>query len=77
MGKMLSPGGKMVVANFTPKLQNIAYMEAFMDWQLIYRGQSDMLQLMPETPDFQSSTRHDPSQSIVLLEVLRKRKEDD
>jgi SAM-dependent methyltransferase len=35
--RMLRPGGRLLIANFTPATHDAAFMEAFMDWRLIYR----------------------------------------
>ena len=45
---MLEPGGQLVVANFMPGIRDIGYMEAFMDWKLIYRTRQDMVDLTME-----------------------------
>ena len=37
MFDMVAPGGRVLVANFAPRLPEVAYMETFMDWKLIYR----------------------------------------
>jgi extracellular factor (EF) 3-hydroxypalmitic acid methyl ester biosynthesis protein len=34
---MLNPGGRLLVANMLPELPSAAYMEAVMDWWLVYR----------------------------------------
>jgi len=34
---MLRPGGRLLLANFTPATRDAAFMEAVMDWHLIYR----------------------------------------
>ena len=39
---MLAPGGKLLIANFTPDLNDIGYMEAYMNWHLIYRSPSQL-----------------------------------
>jgi SAM-dependent methyltransferase len=33
----LRPGGRLLVANFTPSVPDVGYMESFMDWRLIFR----------------------------------------
>ena len=35
--RMLRPGGRLLIANFTPATHDAAFMETFMDWRLIYR----------------------------------------
>src|SRR5207245_447931 len=35
---MLQSGGRLLVANFIPHGPTVGYMEAFMDWHLIYRA---------------------------------------
>ncbi len=34
---MLNPGGRLLIANMLPELPSAAYMEAVMDWWLVYR----------------------------------------
>ena len=40
--RMLAPGGRLFLANFTPATYDAAFMEAFMDWRLIYRTPADV-----------------------------------
>ena len=37
MFSFLRPGGRLLIANFTPVVPDIGYMETFMDWKLIFR----------------------------------------
>jgi len=37
-----APGGKLLVANFVPDHEGHAYMNAFMEWNLVYRAPKDM-----------------------------------
>jgi len=46
----LRPGGTLVVANFAPSLTDIGYMEAIMDWRLIYRDERDVEDFAAEIP---------------------------
>ncbi|WP_447749847.1 class I SAM-dependent methyltransferase [Pseudomonas nicosulfuronedens] len=41
----LNPGGKLVFANFMPGLPDAGYMEAIMNWWLIYRTPQGINQL--------------------------------
>jgi SAM-dependent methyltransferase len=36
----VKPGGKIIVANLTPANEEIAYMEAVMDWWMCYRDEA-------------------------------------
>ena len=36
---MTRPGGHVMVPNFVPGISDAAYMEAFMDWRLVYRDE--------------------------------------
>jgi hypothetical protein len=38
----LSPGGRIVLANFLPAHLGIGWMDAVMDWQLIYRDEAEL-----------------------------------
>jgi SAM-dependent methyltransferase len=38
---MLTPSGRLLIANFAAGFPDAGYMEAFMDWFLIYRSEAD------------------------------------
>jgi hypothetical protein len=42
MFDMTRPGGLMLIPNFLTGVRDTGYMEAFMDWHLIYRNHADM-----------------------------------
>lgn len=43
---MLAHGGTLVLTHFLPGLPEAAYLEAFMDWRMAYRSQSDFFTLV-------------------------------
>lgn len=46
----LNPGGRLLIANFSPTLPGVGYMETFMDWHLIYRTGRELRALFDELP---------------------------
>jgi extracellular factor (EF) 3-hydroxypalmitic acid methyl ester biosynthesis protein len=48
--EFLRPGGRLLIANFSPSLPGIGYMETFMDWWLIYRTGAELRALFDEVP---------------------------
>jgi extracellular factor (EF) 3-hydroxypalmitic acid methyl ester biosynthesis protein len=74
MFQMLRPGGSLVVANFLPGIRDIGYMEAFMDWRLVYRNRLDMIDLTGEIPEEQVKSVNLASEdckNIIFLEVTK------
>jgi hypothetical protein len=72
---MLRSGGKMLVANFAMYPPETGYMEAFMDWWLIYRDEDGMRALLGEVPMEQlSSVRlfRDSQDNVIYLELTRR-----
>jgi extracellular factor (EF) 3-hydroxypalmitic acid methyl ester biosynthesis protein len=75
MFAMLRPGGVLLVANFAPELGDIGYMEAMMDWVLIYRDEAQIGALDTSIPAEQIASREvyrDAPGNVVHL-VLRRR----
>ena len=71
---MLQPGGKLVIANFLPTMYDIGYMEACMDWFLIYRDRFEMMGLtefIEQSDITEIKVSVEENQSIVFLEVVR------
>lgn len=72
---MLEPGGKVWVANFKPEIEDRAYMEAFMDWWLIYRDEAEMMSLADALPADEIARKRvftEHEDNIVFLEVVRR-----
>jgi len=51
MHRMLRPGGSFLIANFLPGIRDVGYMEAIMDWNLVYRSRKDMIELTQDLPE--------------------------
>ena len=64
----LAPGGEIMVANFLPDHLAIGWMDAVMDWHLVYRSDNDML-AHAEAIGLRARTFHDPTDSIVFCEM--------
>lgn len=74
MFDMLRPGGRLLVANFQPGVEDVGYMEAFMNWKLIYRDATAMDRLAADIPAAEIGGRRtyaDPSGALVFLELDR------
>ena len=70
MFDMLKPGGRLLVANYLPDIADVGYMEAFMDWCLIYRDQPAMRRLACDIPQFdlsKLSVYNDDCDTVVYL----------
>jgi extracellular factor (EF) 3-hydroxypalmitic acid methyl ester biosynthesis protein len=73
---MLNPGGRLLLANVTPHLIDVGYMEAYMDWWLIYRTEAQLLQCVATLPVEQIgniSTFTEEEKSLAFMELERKR----
>jgi len=71
----LRPGGTLLLANFLPDIQDVGYMECFMDWHLIYRTDREMLALTDALPPGEVAYMqqfHDPLDNITFLEVTKR-----
>ncbi len=71
---LLRPGGRLVLANFLPDIADVGYMEAYMDWFLIYRNRFEMMGLTNLIDQDQIDSIHvsiEENRNIVFLEVRR------
>jgi SAM-dependent methyltransferase len=70
----LAPGGRLLVANFARGLAEQAYMEAFMDWHLIYRDEAEMERVAVRVPASEIAGRRafrGDGEQILYLELTR------
>lgn len=49
--RMLKPGGTLLFANFSPELTDDGYMETFMNWTLLLRGEDEMWNIINRSVD--------------------------
>lgn len=71
---LLKPGGRLVVANFLPGLHEQGYMEAFMDWWLIYRTEAAIRAFAGEISENDIRASHyfqDETACVGYLELER------
>jgi hypothetical protein len=71
--RRLRPNGKLWIANFLPDIADAGYMEAFMDWWLIYRSEEQMLSLCQGLRSDPQQLRSftEPENNIHFVEVIR------
>jgi extracellular factor (EF) 3-hydroxypalmitic acid methyl ester biosynthesis protein len=70
----LRPGGRLVIANFLPSIPDVGYMEACMDWFLIYRNRIDMMAMtamidQDSIRDIRISTEE--NNNIIFIEISK------
>jgi extracellular factor (EF) 3-hydroxypalmitic acid methyl ester biosynthesis protein len=71
--RRLKPNGKLWIANFLCGGPGAAYMEAFMDWWLIYRSKEEVLALADGLPGAEVRPFTEPQGCIQFLELTRRR----
>lgn len=73
--EMLNPGGKLMIANVLPDIPDAGYMEAIMDWWLVYRTPEQLESVADSIPPNEIASKRtfsDPLGNIVFLEIVRK-----
>ena len=72
--RMLRPGGRLLIANFTPDTYDAAFMETFMDWRLIYRTPSETRALANSIPAVAADVEQfsDDNGHVTYLRVVRR-----
>ena len=68
MRRCLGPGGEIMVANFLPEHLAVGWMDAVMDWHLVYRSDDDMI-AHAAAIGLRARIFHDPTDSIVFCEM--------
>lgn len=68
MKSCLTPGGEIMVANFVPDHLALGWMDAVMDWNLVYRTEVDM-ERYARSIGLVARTSRDPTDTIVFSEM--------
>jgi SAM-dependent methyltransferase len=68
MHRCLKPGGSILIANFLPDHMAAGWLDAVMDWQLIYRSETELHGFAAEI-EMESRTWRDSTQSIAWCEM--------
>ena len=71
---MLRPRGELLIANFAPELLDVGYMEAIMDWWLVYRDEAlfaDVLSGIDASSYSNAQIFRDPHEVIVYVNIRK------
>ncbi|GCF07558.1 class I SAM-dependent methyltransferase [Dictyobacter arantiisoli] len=71
----LNPGGHLLVANYVPNIRSVGFLEAFMNWWLVYRSRPELLAVSDTLPSRQIRNYNvsmDECQYIAILDIERK-----
>lgn len=74
--RRLNPEGRLLLANFLPRVRDAGYMEVFMEWSLIYRNEAQIRGFSGGIPDDAAVIKAyfmEPHRNIGFLEVTRLR----
>lgn len=73
--RLLSPGGRLLIANFTPATHDAPFMETFMDWRLLYRTPQQLRELAASIPpaDIAGVDQFcDDNQHVAYMRVVKR-----
>ncbi len=69
---MLKKDGRLLIANFVPGNRESGYMEAFMDWQLLYRTRQQFEKVNGELEKYVQRIFFDENKYVIYLEFRKK-----
>jgi hypothetical protein len=68
---MLKPGGRLLIANFLHGCYGRGYLEAFMDWRLLYRSSEELRCVFPERCRAEVRITSDPHENVAYALFLQ------
>ena len=74
MFTMLNPGGRLLVANYLPDIEDIGYMEAFMGWRPNCRSSQQLVDLAADVPRSEVAREaliQDSNRTVAMFEIER------
>ncbi len=69
--KMLKDGGRLLIANFLTGIKECGYMEAFMDWELLYRTKEDFEKIASPLSNYVTKIYPDDIGYVIYLELKK------
>ena len=72
---MVAPGGSLLLTHFLPGLTEAAFLEAFLDWRMVYRKHADLFDLVKELPAETVSTwvfSESPEATLGVLSIQKR-----
>jgi SAM-dependent methyltransferase len=75
MFRSLKPGGKLLVANVLPDIEDAGFIESYLGWKLIYRTHEELFRVSERVPlDQMASIRLfvEPNQVFLFLEIEKR-----
>ncbi|MFB5677648.1 class I SAM-dependent methyltransferase [Paenibacillus terreus] len=70
--ELLNPGGRLLIANYLPDTPTLGYLEAVMDWWLIYRDKDQMqelIELIPQESIHDVDMFVEKNQVMIFMEI--------
>lgn len=72
---MLRPGGRLLIGQFAPDLEGIGYLESFLNWEMVYRNETEVDTLTKDIPQANIAHKNifrDEYQNAVFLELIKR-----
>ena len=71
---LLKPGGELLIGNYHDGTETRLYMEYWLDWNLIYRTEEEMVKVAKKIPNANTKVEFEGSKSQMFLTVKKPEK---